>query len=122
VEALTNPKQQYGDRKVALHLCPPSALIYMAIGLKEGADKYEPWNYRKSQVEAMTYVGAIMRHLMAFVDGEYYDEEGPNKKPHLAGAMASLAILIDVFENGTVIDNRPHSYDAAKRLLKEYQT
>lgn len=101
-----NPKQIYGDRKVPLQLVPPAASIAIAMGLAEGAEKYGPWNWRASNVEVMTYYGAIQRHLAAWLEGEYTDPDGSGKS-HLAGAIASLAILIDATECGTAVDNRP---------------
>lgn len=112
----SNPKQQYGDLKVPLQLVPAAATAYMAMGLKEGARKYGPFNWRETDVEAMTYVGAVLRHLSAYVDGEDIDPESGN--PHLAHAMASLAILVDASEGDTLIDNRPPSGPAAKTLSK----
>lgn len=110
----SNPKQAYGDKKVPLHLVPGAASAYIAMGLKEGSRKYGAFNWRETDVEAMTYVGATMRHLAAFVDGEDTDVESGN--PHLAHAMASLAILVDALESGGVIDNRPKAGPAAKTL------
>ena len=100
-----NPKQQYGDLKVPLHLVPSTALVAIAMGLKEGARKYGAFNWREVEVETMTYVGAVMRHLMAWVDGEDIDGESGN--PHLFHAMASLAILVDATESHRCTDNRP---------------
>ena len=111
---LANPKQAYGDKKVPLHLVPGAASAYIAIGLKEGARKYGAFNWRETDVEAMTYVGATLRHLTAFVDGEDTDPDSGN--PHLAHAMASLAILVDALESEGVIDNRPKAGPAAKTL------
>lgn len=100
-----NPKQAYGDKKPPLHLVPPVAITYMAVALKEGARKYGAYNWRTDDVEAMTYVGAAMRHLGAYLDGENLDPESGN--PHLAHALASIAILVDAQESGKLIDNRP---------------
>lgn len=102
-----NPKQAYGDKKVPLHLVPPAFDAYCAQGLGEGAVKYGAWNWRTNKVEAMTYVGAIKRHLAAWQDGEELDPESTTGKSHLAGIAASLAILIDAKECGQLIDNRP---------------
>ena len=41
-----NPKQQYGDKKVPLHLVPTPAMVAIAMGLKEGARKYGAFNWR----------------------------------------------------------------------------
>lgn len=109
-----NPKQAYGDKKVPLHLVPGSASAYIAQGLKEGARKYGAFNWRETNVESMTYVGAALRHIAAYVDGETTDPESGN--PHLAHAMASLAILVDAIESDKIIDNRPTSGPAAETL------
>lgn len=102
-----NPKKKYGDAKIPLQLVPPSAMIAIAQGLAEGAIKYDPWNWRVDDVEIMTYVGAIYRHLAAYVEGEHLDPDSPDGKTHLSGAIASLAILIDAGSVGSLIDNRP---------------
>lgn len=111
-----NPKQLYGDKKLPLHLVPPTAINYMAMSMAEGARKYGPYNYRETNVEVMTYIGATMRHLMAYLDGEYLDPESGN--PHLAHAMASLAILADGHENDTLIDNRPKKGSSGRQLAE----
>lgn len=100
-----NPKQQFGDRKVPLHLVPAPAMVAIAMGLKDGARKYGAYNWRYLPVETQTYVGAALRHLMAWQDGEDIDPDSGNN--HLAHAMASLAILVDALESGQVKDNRP---------------
>lgn len=101
-----NPKQLYGDKKIPLQLVPPSVCIAIARGLAEGAVKYGPWNWRDQPVEAMTYYGATLRHMAAWLEGETLDPDG-NGKTHLDGAIASLGILIDAQAAGTLIDNRP---------------
>ena len=117
-EKPANPKQQYGDRKVPLHLVPSTALVAIAMGLKEGARKYGAFNWREVDVETMTYVGAIMRHLTAWVEGEELDAESGN--PHLFHAMASLAILVDATESQKCTDNRPPA-GAGPIMLYGYQ-
>src|SRR5690606_27589574 len=62
-----NPKQAYGDKKVPMHTVPPALVIGAAHAFGEGAAKYGAFNWRNTKVEAMTYVGAIQRHLAAFV-------------------------------------------------------
>lgn len=100
-----NPKQAFGDRKVPLHLVPAPAMAAIAMGLKDGSRKYGAYNWRTLAVETQTYVGATLRHLMAWQDGEDIDPDSGNS--HLAHAMASLAILVDALESGNVVDNRP---------------
>lgn len=124
-----NPKQVYGDKKVPLQLMIPAAEIYTCLALREGAIKYGAWNFRENDIELMTYIGAMRRHLNAIVDGEWIDPsyecevQGKTivipEKPHLAGVLASGAILADSYERSTVIDNRPKT-GSAPRLLKRY--
>jgi len=102
-----NPKKIYGDKKIKLQLVPPAASIAIARGLAEGAEKYSPWNWRDDDIETLTYIGAIQRHLAAYLEGEDLDPDSTTGKSHLDGAIASLAILIDAESVGSLIDNRP---------------
>ena len=113
-QAPADPKQASGDLKVSVGLVPPSALIYMSMAFKEGARKYGAYKWREKAVETMTYVHAAERHIMAYLDGENIDPESGN--PHLAHAMACLAILVDATELGYLIDNRPNSGNAGNLL------
>ena len=112
----TNPKQLQGDYKVPLHLVPPGLEIYAAMALGEGGlwkeVPYGPYNFRDSQVEAMTYIGGMLRHIKDYLDGYDIDPDSPVNKPSLAGVAGSLAILIDATENGNLIDNRPKKGNA----------
>lgn len=114
-----NPKQAYGDRKIPLHLVPWAAMIATAEGLGEGAPKYGAFNWRGTKVEAMTYIGAALRHIAAWVDGEDVDPDSKTGKRHLSGALASLAILVDAIDGDFVIDNRPPPGPAPRLLLEK---
>ena len=102
----TDPHGEAGKKKPQLQLIPPSFNIQVAAALNEGAQKYGPWNWRKNRVEAMTYIGAIRRHLDQFLDGEDIDASGASHLGHIA---ASCAILIDAAAAGMLVDNRPGS-------------
>jgi len=115
-----NPKQLYGDKKVPLHFIPPAGTIYLGLAMKEGARKYGAYNWRKTKVESMTYIGAALRHIEQMLDGEDIDPEtGDAQVPHAALAMACLAIYADAMEGGFMIDNRPPR-GPASALLKRY--
>jgi len=101
-----NPKDALGVKKPDLSLIPPTALVYLAKALEEGARKYGPYNWRQHPVKYRVYIAAALRHIACALDREDLDPENPDK-PHLAGAMASLAILADAIETGNVIDDRP---------------
>lgn len=111
-----NPKKAYGDLKVPLHLVPAALDIGAAISLGEGGEKYGPFNWREDPVEAMTYVGALKRHLAGYVDGEDIDPESTWGKTHLQGLAGCIAILLDATDMGTLIDNRPKKGRAAQRI------
>lgn len=113
-----NPKTAYGIKKVPLHLVPPAANIYMALGFADGAVKYGPYNWRDNSVAASVYIAAVKRHLDAWFDGE---ELAPDsQKPHLGHALACLGILADAIETGNLVDDRPKK-GAASALLKKWE-
>lgn len=107
----TNPKDAIGRKKPMLHLIPPSALILESLAMRNGAEKYNPYNWRRATVAATVYVDAVMRHLLAWLDGE---ENAPDSGiHHLAHARASLGIIIDAQVQGTMVDDRPSANGAA---------
>lgn len=113
-----NPKKRYGDLKPPLALIPPVALVQESRAFAEGARKYGPYNWRITKVEAMTYAHAILRHTMAYIDGEDVDPETPANTPHLALVRACAAILLDATECGALIDNRPPPGQAAPLIRR----
>lgn len=102
-----DPKGEAGKVKCPMQLLPPFALVQTAWVHGLGAEKYGAWNWRRNQVEAMTYVGAILRHLAAWTDGQDNDPE--SGRSHLAHIAASCNILMDAEHVGTLIDNRPRA-------------
>lgn len=112
----TNPKDLLGALKPSLSKVPGAALIYMAMGLGDGAEKYGAYNWRAKKVIASIYVDAAMRHIIAWFDGE--ENAADSGVPHLAHALSSLAIIVDAYETGNLIDNRPLPGAAAKLLAK----
>lgn len=92
-----------------MHLLPPVALEMTAWVHGLGAAKYGAWNWRQNRVQAMTYVGAILRHLTAWTDGEDVDPE--SGVSHLAHIAAGCNILMDAAHAGMLVDNRPGTVD-----------
>lgn len=99
-----DPKGAVGATKTPLGLIPPSAMEQVAWAHKLGADKYGPWNWRKTGVCASTYVNAILRHLNAWRDGEDLDPESGFS--HLAHIACSCNILMDAAKVGKLQDDR----------------
>lgn len=113
----SNPKDLIGAKKVQLNLIPPASMIYQALGMTDGKEKYGPFNWRDNEVIASIYIAALFRHVLCWFDGE---ENAPDsKKPHLAHAISCLGIIIDAKETGNLIDDRPKP-GAAARLLTKY--
>lgn len=100
-----DPKGQAGAAKVPLHLIPTVAMTAESAALKQGAEKYGLDNWRESGVNAMTYVGAMLRHLTAWRDGEDVDPDSGIS--HLGHIRANCAILLDAAHVGKLVDDRP---------------
>lgn len=103
----TNPKDAIGRSKAPLQLVPAAFMAATALGLHNGATKYGIANWREHDVAASVYVGAILRHLTAWYEGE---EEDPDDDVwHLAACAAGLAILVDAHVGDNLVDDRPAS-------------
>lgn len=112
----SNPKDLIGVTKPPLDLIPPASKIYQAIAMKNGSDKYGPFNFRQKKVKASIYLAACQRHMDQWMDGE--ENASDSGVPHLAHAIACLGILIDALETGNLIDDRPPKGCAAKLIEK----
>jgi hypothetical protein len=103
----TNPKEAFGDKKLALMLCSPIAKAAWAVAQFLGQAKYGSWNWRIAGVRVSTYTSAIERHLDAYTSGEEYDPvDGTH---HLGNIMACCAILLDAKAARKLNDDRPPS-------------
>lgn len=114
---LSNPKDFIGSSKLPLHLWPTTATAMGCIALLEGASKYGRTNYRVHGVRASIYVDACKRHLDAWFEGEDLSPEGI---PHLANALACLAIIVDAQAAGKLTDDR--NVQGGYRELVKYLT
>lgn len=107
----TNPKQLYGDKKPPVHLIHQIAELHESAALHAGKRKYGENNYLQTEVEAMTYVGAILRHVKAWASGERVD---PKELVHHLGAVkACCTILMTTESTGMLIDNRPLAHNGS---------
>jgi hypothetical protein len=101
----TNPKDQIAVTKLPLHLVPSTLEIFAALAFAEGAAKYGAYNWRVAGVRASVYKSALDRHLKKWWNGEWADRK--TGVPHLASAIACLAIILDAGVCGTLTDDRP---------------
>lgn len=101
----TNPKDSLGIKKVPLHCVPCRVLMELGLAMMEGGRKYGTHNYRSVGVRASVYYNAIMRHIMAWWEGE--DDDPDSGVCHLIKAMACLTVLRDSMHMGNWVDDRP---------------
>jgi len=97
-------------------LFPMSATAYGALAFVEGDLKYGGFNWRVAGVSSSTYIAALLRHIAKWYNGEELDPK--TGVPHLANAIACLAVIIDATESGMLNDDRPPKSDVASLLSK----
>jgi hypothetical protein len=104
-----NPKETRAneDNKI-----PMSKLVYSVLAddarcHQHGADKYGERNWRESDVKASTYEGAMLRHLISWMEGEDIDSD--SGLSHLTHLRACCAVVLDAKVHGTFIDDRNRS-------------
>lgn len=110
----TNPKDRVAISRLDLSLFPDTAVCYGALAMTEGDSKYGGYNYRVGGVLASVYYGAARRHLAKWFNGEWADRK--TKVPHLASALACVAVLVDAIECSVLRDDRPPKCDLARLL------
>jgi len=101
---LTNPKDFFGSNKLPLHLWPSTATALGCLAFLDGAGKYGRSNWRVKGVRASIYYDAARRHLDAWFEGE--DLAPDSGLPHLAHALACIAIVVDAQACGKLNDDR----------------
>lgn len=99
-----NPKNILGNARVSLTLVPPIALLHCADAMTDGADKYDPYNWRAKAVGIRGFCDAMKRHIDAYMEGEECATDSGAK--HLGHVMAGAAILIDAGAHGALVDDR----------------
>jgi len=114
----TNPKDALGMAKPDLSVIPPSAELHLASAMMDGAVKYGPFNWREKNVRGRVYIAAARRHLLQYLDGE--DTDPTSDVHHLGHAMACCAIILDAYESGTLVDDRPKP-GAAGNMIRGFE-
>jgi hypothetical protein len=101
----SNPKDMVGSNKIPYHLWPQTASALGSLATLEGNLKYGRTNWRAAGVKASIYYDACLRHLCAWFD-EGEDNDPDSGLPHLAHALACLAIIVDAGAAGKLTDDR----------------
>ncbi len=78
--------------KPRMELLPLQTLEQVALVLGHGAQKYGDHNWRKG-FHWTRMVGALLRHISAWMTGEFLDPE--SGLPHLAHAACNILFLIE---------------------------
>jgi hypothetical protein len=112
----SNPKDMIGSNKVPLSLVPGTTKAYLAVGHLEGHTKYGFCNWRHAGVRLSIYLDALERHVEKLKGGEWSDPS--TNVPHLANAITCLSIIIDAYECGKLIDDRPLAAPVAEVIDK----
>jgi hypothetical protein len=103
-----SPDKTQADRhntgKIPLHLVPPDAINAIAKVLDFGSKKYALRNWEKGANYSVPYA-SLMRHLLAFWEGEDNDPE--SNLPHLYHVLMNAAMLVRYFEQHKDLDDRP---------------
>lgn len=113
---LSNPKDRLGTKKVPLHCIPCGPLMELGLAMMEGGRKYGTHNYRVVGVRMSVYYDALMRHLMAWWEGEDIDPD--SGVHHLVKAIACLFVVRDSMLMGNCVDDRPIEYPNNLELQK----
>jgi len=111
-----NPKTVLGTSKPSMHAVPPVALLWIGQAMADGERKYGLTNWREKTVSTSVYYDAMMRHLMAWWDGEDVAED--SGLPHLAHVAACVCILLDAQACGSLNDNRPKVKGRTAEVIK----
>ena len=101
----TNPKDMVGARKAPMSTVPATVLAEIGVAMLEGASKYGRHNYRAVGVRGSVYYDGVMRHLMAWWEGEDIDPD--SGMSHVTKAITSLMVLRDAMMQGMFTDDRP---------------
>lgn len=101
----SNPKDSVGTRKAPMHVVPCEVLLEIGLAMMEGSRKYGSHNYRAVGVRASVYYDALMRHIMAWWEGEDIDQD--SGVSHIVKAMTCLVVLRDSMHMENWTDDRP---------------
>ena len=100
-----NPKDLLGSKKASLTKIPAVAMAWESLAMMDGAGKYNSYNWRDNKVVASIYIDALLRHALAWWEGEQEAEDSGCH--HLGHARACLGILLDAEATGNLLDDRP---------------
>lgn len=95
--------KKFDTEKPRVDLLSSKALIEIAKVMGHGAGKYGDQNWRAG-IEWSRVIGAAMRHLLAFNDGE--DKDAETGLSHLAHAGCCILFLLEYEKTHLELDDR----------------
>lgn len=92
IENIKVVDHKHRDGKIRLELIPPEVILGLGEVLTHGAEKYSEWSWLEVIDPVNTYYAALMRHLLAWKNGEIKDKSSglSHMKHVLANAMFLL--------------------------------
>lgn len=88
---------KYDQGKPRFDYIPPHALTELAKVLTFGAQKYAPQSWRSVENGKDRYLAALLRHVVAHMQGEQNDDE--TGLPHMAHVMCNAAFLVELHKD-----------------------
>lgn len=109
---------KYDGTKPRVDLVPSSLTLEVGKVLTFGAEKYNAHNWRsEGGLEWSRLYAAAQRHLLAWNDGETFDEEsGLN---HLSHAASNIAFLLEYAKTDNGVDDRYTEEDTINVSISE---
>lgn len=111
----TNPKDALGSTRVPLDIVSAIAIAEESLAMVEGMLKYGKYNFRKIGVRTSIYLGAAMRHIAKYNNGD--DRDKKTGVHHLGSARACLGVILDAEAQGKLTDDRPPANPEMSALL-----
>lgn len=105
VKKETNPKDSVAVDKVPFFVLSGAFLTELALAMAEGALKYGAHNYREAGVKHTVYTSAILRHLLALMEGENIDPD--SQLSHWTKIASCCHVARDAELRGMMTDDRP---------------
>ena len=96
---------KFDKNKPMWSLVPPGPMEEIVKVLTYGANKYSPDNWQHVNDPETRYFNAAMRHIWAWRQGEYFDEE--SHASHLAHAVCCLLFLLSFDEDQDLQNDHP---------------
>jgi hypothetical protein len=93
----------FDDDKPRVDLVPTELVRGAGRAFGYGAEKYGEDNFRGG-IKTRRLVGSILRHILAWLDGE--DLDGESSLAHFDHAAANLGMLMWMLENRPDLDDR----------------